>query len=189
MPLLWFPPPRPIFGLFSILLFCVPFVLLFYVSCLQFFELMFPPLDYFPSRILNFECFSLYLVPTCIKLGASSINKRPLLGVVLLQRLQKKSVFSADCNAGGFAGLPYQGVQEHEKLGRAPNQNITDSSVLLMYPLDRWYPVLFVNLVNFQSSKMVTFSCSASIFISWWKSKYTKILLLPFQESKSSLRY
>ena len=52
-------------------------------------------------------------------------------------RAQRRTVFSVNCMAKFFLGLPSQRAQEGGKMRITPIQNITDSSVLLLYHLDR----------------------------------------------------
>ena len=61
-------------------------------------------------------------------------------------RAQRRAVFSVNCTAKFFLGLPSQRAQEGGKMRITPIQNITDSSVLLVYRLDRWCSVFFVCL-------------------------------------------
>lgn len=83
-------------------------------------------------------------------LEASSIGKKKKQQLVfwsgtsgVFTRAQRRAVFSVNCMAKFFSGLPSQRAQEGGKMRITPNQNITDSSVLLLYHLDRWYSVLF----------------------------------------------
>ena len=64
-------------------------------------------------------------------------------------RAQRRAVFSVNCTAKFFLGLPSQRAQEGGKMRITPIQNITDSSVLLLYRLDRWCSVFFVCLFVF----------------------------------------
>ena len=52
-------------------------------------------------------------------------------------RAQRRAVFSVNCVAKFFSGLPSQRAQEGGKMRITPIQNITDASVLLLYHLDR----------------------------------------------------